>query len=211
MERVGPEGIILVLLRAQFGLSLAMLFLAPFWGGALLFFTQLPGGMMDAGTSTTGQDSALYAGLFHVIYTGALGIFLFGLSRDLPTRPTVMAHTLATILTFPFGVMLAHRAWRVTQEDGWDVAYHDAGRVGRRMAFGLGGVWAGVQLIASLATLVAYVALLSGTLLIGLIAIVSNLVIQWAGLQAVRRWQAKTRLRTFGSPLPELPSQPSSR
>lgn len=182
-----------------------MLVATPILGGALLFFTQLPGGFLDAVQGGT-QESALYAALFHILYLAGLGAFLYGMASDLPPRILLGIHVLGAILTFPFGVVLARDAWRVTQEDGWDEGYNEASRVGRAHAFRLGGVWGLTQVVAGVATLIAYVAILSGTLLIGLAAIASNLVIQAGGLMAIRAWQAKTKLQTYGSPLPELPS-----
>lgn len=211
MKGIGREGLVLLLLRAQLVLCLAMLVSAPFLGGALLFFSELPGGMMDAASSGPGDESAIYAGLFHVLYTAALAFFVFGISWDVSPRATLLVHVLGAILTFPFGLFLARESWRTTQADGWDAAHHEAGRIGRRRAITLGATWAGVQVMASIATLIAYVAVLSGNLLVGVVALISNGVIQWGGFLGIQRWQKQTKLQTFGSPMPELPSQPSSR
>lgn len=195
------EGLLWHVLRFQFLAGLGLLGLAAAGNAYLVGFAELPGGLLDIG----GDGGHARSLLLHIGYLAGLGGFLWAVRNDHPAQHLMATvHLALGVLTLPLMTVPALLAWRTTRR-GWDAALHHADGIGGRARGLLAIGWLIVVALSIALATIAYLAAASGALPIAVGAVMAVWAAQYAALLLAGAWQPRSKLKTFGSPMPHLP------
>ena len=197
-------GLLLVVLRAHLVFAMALLALALLGAAFVLDFIELPGGLWDAAASKD-SETHLRAIMLHVLYVASLAALLHAVRKQPQRRSAyAVAHAVLGVLTVPFGAVLGALAgWH--KDGDWDAADRYAASVGGRTRIALWSAWAVVVLLSSALAFGAYLGILAGVAWAGLLSLVAAVAVQVAALRLLVAYEPRTKLRTYGSPMPDLP------